>query len=82
MPPVLHQIEGGAVHGYRLKPPWLGLFFDACSVVVGLALDDAELMLTVVIIATLDERDLPRADTKHPADLTALEPGGPYRGPT
>ena len=66
MIPALHQIEGGAVHGYRLKPPWLGLFFDACSVVVGLALDDAELRLAVVIIGALDERDFPRAAAKIP----------------
>ena len=74
MIPVLHQIEGGAVYGYRLKPPWLSLFFDACSVVVGLALDDEELRLAVVIIGALDERDLPRADTKHPADLHDVAP--------
>ena len=33
--------------GHRLKPPWLNLFFDACSVVVGLALS----FLAVFVIA-------------------------------
>ena len=74
MPPVLHQFEGGAVHGYRLKPPWLGLFLDASSVVVGLALNDAELRLAVIIIGAFNERDLSRADAKYPADLHDVAP--------
>ena len=53
MIPVLHQIEGVAVYCYGLKPSCLSLFFDTSTVVMGLALRDTELGLTVVIVGAL-----------------------------
>ncbi len=40
--PGLHQIKGGAVDGYSLKPPRFGLFFHATAGGEGLALDAAQ----------------------------------------
>ena len=56
--PVLHQIECGAVDGYRLKPSRFGLFLHATAGGEGLALDDAELGLTSVIVGLTDKFDL------------------------
>ena len=73
--PVLHQIECGAIDGYRLKPPRFGLLFNATAGGEGLALDYAELRLAVVIVGSFDEFDFPGAHTKYPAYLHDVGPG-------